>query len=107
MSEIKDKVRATHTRYPVTDKGSIPCGKINILTTNSNLGTLKIIKDNVAIYTLADMCDITPYIDNPVSHIYEETEKISNLLLPGLNGDLRRLRIKNCLKNNKFFSNLI
>ena len=53
------------------------------------------------------MCDITPYIDNPSPHIYEETEKISNLLLPGLNGDLRRLRIKNCLKNNKFFSNSI
>lgn len=85
--EFKDKVRVQQTRYPVTDKGSSIVGKFNILTTNINEGNLEIYHNNTKLYDIEDICNITPFIDNPKSFIYEETQKMSNLNLSSSGAD--------------------
>lgn len=87
MMECRDKVRIEHTRFPTTDKGSMVLGKVNILTTNESLGDMKIMYKGDVLYEFTDICNITPFINNPKSHIYEETQKISNMLLKSLGGD--------------------
>lgn len=87
FNNIKDNVRAKFTRFPATGKESLVFIKPNPIVLNTDSADCKIFHNNVEIFNLDDFYDISKYIDEPIPYIYEETQKISNLLLFGLGGD--------------------
>ena len=87
FNNIKDSVRAKFTRFPVTGKESLLFVKPHAIVMNTDEADCKIFHNNTEIFNLEDFCDITKYIEEPIPYVYEETEKISNLLLNGLGAD--------------------
>ena len=85
--QIKDKVRVQSTRYPVTDKGSAMFSKASAIVLNTDISDCEIKLNGTIIYKFDDFCNITPYIEDPVSNIYEETQKVSNLVLESFGMD--------------------
>ncbi len=82
-------VRSLSTRFPVTDKGSLIFCKINILVFNKDIGHMAIRLNDSSdpIYEFDRYPNVHKYEDNPVSYIFEETSKFSNLYLDSINGD--------------------
>ena len=87
FTQIEESVRVQGVRFPTTGKGSVILLKPRASTLTVKQGDLKIFHNGTLIYDLEDFCDISAYIENPSPQIYEETQKISNLLLKMLGGD--------------------
>ena len=87
FSQIQESVRTQGVRFPTTGKGSVVLLKPYASTLTVSQGDLKIYHNDTLLYDLPDFCDVTKYIENPVPQIYEETQKISNLLLSALSAD--------------------
>lgn len=88
--QIRENVRMQFTRFPAVGKGSVIFGKVNPLTLNTDMGVEKIYlttDNNTPLYELHRIGDITPFITKPSAFIFEETQKMSNLLLNMLGGD--------------------
>lgn len=87
---FKENIRSMAARYPITDKDSMIFCKINILVFNKDNGNMKIKlteEDTDYIYDFDNYPNVHKYENNPVSYIFEETAKFSNLYLEGMGGD--------------------
>lgn len=87
FSQIEDNVRTQGVRFPTTGKGSVIVLKPYASVLVVSQGDLKILHNDTVLYDLPDFCNITKYIKEPAPQIYEETQKISNLLLSMLGAD--------------------
>lgn len=87
FNQFKDSVRAKFVRFPVTGKESLVYIKPNAIVMNTDMADCKIYHDGTLLYDLPDFCDISNYIEKPEPYVYEETQKLSNLLLSGIGGD--------------------